>query len=81
MENLNNQLKRKPENKKRPPLENYARYSSLAFEMFAIIGLGIFGGIKLDQWLNLRFPVFTILLSIISVAGAIYTAIKDLIRK
>jgi hypothetical protein len=49
--------------------------------MFAIIGLGIFGGVKLDNWLGIRFPVFTILLSIISVAAAIYTAIKDLIKK
>jgi len=49
--------------------------------MFAIIGLGIFGGVKLDQWLNLSFPVFTVLLSLISVAAAIYTAVKDLLRK
>jgi len=81
MENLNNQSKSKPEKNKRPPLENYARYSSLAFQMFAIIGLGIFGGVKLDQWLKIGFPVFTVLLSIISVAAAIYTAVKDLLKK
>jgi hypothetical protein len=49
--------------------------------MFAIIGLGIYGGVKLDQWLHLRFPVFTVLLSIISVGAAIYTAVKDLLKK
>jgi hypothetical protein len=49
--------------------------------MFAIIGLGIFGGVKLDQWLKLKFPVFTVLLSIISVAAAIYTAVRDLLKK
>jgi hypothetical protein len=48
--------------------------------MFAIIGIGIFGGVKLDQWLHLRFPVFTVLLSIISVAAAIYSAVKDLLK-
>jgi hypothetical protein len=79
MENLNNPPK--PENNKRPPLENYARYSNLAFQMFAIIGIGVFGGVKLDQWLNLGFPVFTVLLSILSVAASIYTAVKDLLRK
>jgi F0F1-type ATP synthase assembly protein I len=77
----NNQPKPKPDKEKRPPLESYARYSSLAFQMFAIIGLGIFGGVKLDQWLGIRIPVFTILFSIISVAAAIYFAIKDLIKK
>lgn len=81
MENQNNQPNPKPENKKRPTLESYARYSNLAFQMFAIIGIGIFGGVKLDQWLDIGFPVFTVVLSIISVAAAIYTAIKDLIKK
>ena len=77
----NNQPKLKPDRENRPPLESYARYSSLAFQMFAIIGLGIFGGVKLDNWLNIGFPVFTVLLSILSVAAAIYIAIKDLIKK
>ena len=81
MENQNNQPKPKPNREKRPPLESYARYSSLAFQMFAIIGLGIFGRVKLDQSLKLKFPVFTVLLSIISVAAAIYTAVKDLLKK
>jgi len=81
MESQNSPPKPKPEHNKKPTLESYARYSSLAFQMFAIIGLGIFGGVKLDQWLGMGFPVFTVLLSIISVAAAIYTAIKDLIKK
>ena len=63
------------------PLKGYARYTNLAFQMFAIIGAGIFGGVKLDEWLNLSFPVFTLLFSILSVSAAIYSAIKDLIRK
>jgi len=79
MENQN--LKPKPFKEKRPPLESYARYSSLAFQMFAIIGLGIFGGVKLDQWLKMGFPVFTVILSILSVSAAIYTAVKDLLKK
>lgn len=81
MENQNNLPKQKPDKEKRPPLESYARYSSLAFQMFAIIGIGIYGGVKLDQWLKIGFPVFTVLLSIISVAAAIYSAVKDLIKK
>jgi F0F1-type ATP synthase assembly protein I len=81
MKNQENNPKPKPVREKRPPLESYARYSGLAFEMFAIIGLGIFGGVKLDQWIETGFPVFTVLLAIISVAAAIYTAVKDLLRK
>lgn len=48
--------------------------------MLAIILLGVFGGIKLDQWLKLELPVFTVILSILSVIFAIYYAVKDLIR-
>jgi F0F1-type ATP synthase assembly protein I len=81
MEDQKNQPKPKPDKEKRPPLESYARYSSLAFQMFAIIGLGIFGGVKLDQWVDTGFPVFTVILSIISVAAAIYTAVSDLNKK
>jgi len=81
MKNQSNQSKPKPEREKRPPLESYARYSNLAFQMFAVIGIGIFGGVKLDQWLKIGFPVFTVLLSILSVAASIYLAIKDLIKK
>ncbi len=79
MENQNN-LPKTAKNK-RPPLENYARYSNMAFQMFAIIGIGVFGGVKLDQWLKIGFPVFTIILSILSVAAAIYSVIKDLLKK
>ena len=80
MKNQSKSSKPKPDKQSRPPLESYARYSSLAFQMFAIIGLGIYGGVKLDQWLNLHFPVFAVLLSIISVGAAIYTAVKDLLK-
>jgi hypothetical protein len=81
MKNQKNKPNQKPEKNKRPPLESYARYSNIAFQMFAIIGIGIFGGVKLDQWLHLRFPVFTVLLSILSVAAAIYSVVKDLLKK
>jgi phosphatidylglycerophosphate synthase len=63
------------------PLNTYARYSSLAFQMLAIILLGVWGGRKTDQWLNLSYPVFTAVLSVVSVLLAVYYAIKDFIRK
>jgi hypothetical protein len=59
----------------------YARYSSLAFQMLFIILAGVFGGKYLDQWLELKFPVFTVVLSVSSVILSIYYAIKDFIKK
>jgi hypothetical protein len=62
-------------------LKSYGRYSSLAFQMGFIIVLGTFGGHYLDVWIAWEFPVFTVVLSILSVFLAIYFAIKDLLNK
>jgi len=49
--------------------------------MLTIILLGVFGGMKLDEWLeSIDFPLFTLVLSIGGVVLAIYFAIKDFIR-
>ena len=66
--------------KKKKSLVSYTRYSSIAFQMLIIILIGVFGGIKLDEWLKLTVPVFTIILSILSVILAIYTVTKDLLK-
>lgn len=66
---------------KKKQLSNYGKYSSIAFQMLAIILLGVWGGVKLDEWLKLSFPVFTIVLSLFSVALAIYSVVKDLLKK
>lgn len=67
----------KPDDK---PIFQYARYSSLAFQMLVVILAGVFGGLYLDRLLNLKYPVFTVLLSLLSVILAIYQAIRDLIK-
>jgi len=62
-------------------LPNYGRYSSIAIQMLVIIVAGVFGGFKLDEYLKLNFPIFTILFSFLSVSLAIYYVIKDLLKK
>jgi len=68
--------------KLKPPKnsKDFVKYSSLAFEMIVIMGLGVFAGIKLDDWLNTS-PVFTLILMIFSVIGAIFHAIKNFLNK
>ncbi|OQX99914.1 MAG: hypothetical protein B6I24_01300 [Bacteroidetes bacterium 4572_128] len=58
-------------------LNIYAKYSAIAFQMFAIILIGVFGGWKLDEFFNFQFPIFTLILTILSVILSIYYAIKD----
>lgn len=66
---------------KRRQLHNYAWYTSIALQMLAIILLSVFAGVKLDSWLKMRFPVFTIILSLAGVVIAIYQVTKDLLKK
>jgi len=61
-------------------LNDFGRYSGMAFQMVAIIAVATWGGIKLDKLAGFEKPVFTIVLSLLGVFAAIYTAIKDFIR-
>ncbi|MGB9747348.1 MAG: AtpZ/AtpI family protein [Bacteroidales bacterium] len=63
----------------RDTIAAFARYSSLAFQMFVIIALGAFGGMGLDKIVRWKFPVFTFIFTILAVIVAVYHAIKDLI--
>ena len=70
---------KKEEEKK---INYYAKYSTMGLQMGAIIFIGMFGGIKLDEALGFKkFPIFTILLSLLAVFGAIYLVIKDFLKK
>lgn len=62
------------------PLNSYAKYSSLAIQMAVIIGGGCYGGYKLDGYFHNATPVYTIILSLVSIALAMYLVLKDFIR-
>lgn len=61
------------------PLVNYVYYSNLAIEMGVIIAAGVFGGLKLDEWLNVK-PAFTVTCSLTAIGIALYIAMKDFIH-
>jgi hypothetical protein len=56
---------------------NYAKYSGIAFQMLGTIGLGVYAGLKLDEWLKFKFPLFTLVLSLGSVGASLYLMIKQ----
>lgn len=66
---------------KREKLNNYARYSGIAIQMLVIILAGVYGGKKLDEWLNTKKPVFTAIFSLLAVVISIYMVIKDISKK
>lgn len=47
------------------------RYAGLAMQFFVAIGLGVFAGIKLDEWLNIAFPLLVWLLPLLMIIGMI----------
>jgi F0F1-type ATP synthase assembly protein I len=60
-------------------LEAYSRYSTIAIQMVVIIVIASLGGVKLDQWIDTK-PVFTVILSLLGVAAAIWLIIREAIR-
>ena len=75
------QKKKKKSNKTDDPIKSYARYTGIAIQMVAIIVVMTFAGVKLDSRRASDTPVFTLILSLLGVFAAIYTAIKDFINK
>jgi len=70
-----------PTNKKKySPIHQYAVYTNLAFEMGAVIALGVFGGIKLDKLLNTS-PLFTIICSLAGIALSLYLIIRSSLKE
>ena len=49
--------------------------------MGIIIFAGVFGGMKLDEKVKWEFPLFTLVLSVFSVAAALYVVLKDFLNK
>jgi len=58
-------------------INSYAKFSGIAFQMAAIIGLGSFGGVKLDEYYPNKYSVFTIICSLVSIGIALYYVIKQ----
>ena len=48
--------------------------------MIAIILVGVFGGMKLDELVKWEFPVFTLVFTLLAVVMSMYYAVKDFIR-
>ena len=67
--------------KKPKKLPDYAKYSGMGLQMLAIMLCGVFGGQYLDKIFTTPFPVFTLVLTLAGVVGAIWYFIKDFLKK
>jgi len=78
-----NQLKRNQHNKPRKgqndKLNSYARFSGIAIQMFAIIAVGTFIGVKLDENYPNEYNLYTLMLTLSSVIASIIYVIRRII--
>ena len=72
--------KNNPSTKKPKRHNTYLRFSGVAIQMGAIIGLGAWGGSSLDAHYQNSNKLFTIILTLSAVAGSLYLVIKEVIN-
>jgi F0F1-type ATP synthase assembly protein I len=66
--------------KNKNKFDSFIRYSSLAFEMMGMIGIGTFLGYKIDQAMDNNFKWFTLFLMVFSVIGTVIYTIRKLLK-
>ncbi len=72
--------KKLPDDNGRKGIQDFGKYSGLAFQMIVIIGGMTWIGVKLDKFFSLETPVCTIIFSLLGVFGGIYISLKDFIK-
>ncbi len=65
---------------KKDPLKAYAVYTSLGMQMAVIVLAGAFGGRELDKWIHWHFPVFTVVLTLLSIVLSILYGIREFFK-
>lgn len=70
--------KKNKEKKEEKQPNHFLKYTGMAAQMAITILIGVFGGIKIDEYLELQTPIFTLIFSLLAVAAAMYFVIKDI---
>ncbi|MBK8349650.1 MAG: AtpZ/AtpI family protein [Saprospiraceae bacterium] len=67
-----------PSNKK---VNAYLKYSGLAFQLAAVVFIGIYAGKWIDSQLGMTKPIFTMILVLLLFSGYMYKLYKELTQK
>jgi len=68
------------EQKTKERLNTFAQFSGVGFQMLVTIGLGVFAGVKLDEYYPNQYSAFTIILSLAAIAISLYSVIKQVTK-
>ncbi|SHL95269.1 AtpZ/AtpI family protein [Chitinophaga sp. CF418] len=66
--------------RKKPDNKLLLKYTGLAFQMMATLGVAVFAGYKIDQRTGWSFPFFLIILSLLALVLILRQIIKDTSR-
>jgi hypothetical protein len=67
-------------NKKPSQSNSYLKYGGLAFQLLAAIGVFGWLGYRLDQYLELKLPAFTLLFGFLAFGGMMYQVYRSINR-
>jgi F0F1-type ATP synthase assembly protein I len=56
----------------------YLRYSSMVFQMMAMIGIFAWIGYQIDLYFSLKIPISMLIFILLGVGGSLYQVIKSL---
>ena len=59
----------------------FLKYSGMAMQMLGTILVFTYGGYKLDEWQQNETPVWTLVLSLISIGASLYLLIKGFTKQ
>lgn len=67
--------------RKQSPYNNYLKYAGLGFQLLVVIGVFGWIGYRIDQWLELRIPAFTLILGFAGFAGMMFQIYRSINRQ
>jgi hypothetical protein len=65
-------------NQKQKGYNAYLKYSSLAIQLLAAIGIFGYLGYRLDNWLEFKFPVFMLSLGFLAFGGMMFQLYRSI---
>ena len=70
-----------PNSKNKRSDRYYLKYAGLGVQLTATILIGMYVGFKVDEWMNMSKPLFTVAFSLIFIIIALYLLVKDLLKE
>ncbi len=62
------------------PIQDYIRYSGLAFQLIALLLVGMWLGGRVDEALAFETPWFTLLGVLLGLGAGLYQLLRDLLQ-